>query len=98
MDAAQEGHVGVVEYLVHQGADVNARPQVPITESCLTLVAQCYSENVLVMCAQQNGWTALMSAARNGHLTVAEFLVFRGADVHMQSEVRDSEGEYRVCA
>ena len=35
----------------------------------------------------QSGWTALMSAARNGHFNVVETLLQRGASVDMQNVV-----------
>ena len=35
----------------------------------------------------QNGWTALMSASKNGHTTVVETLLQHGASVDKQKEV-----------
>ncbi len=34
---------------------------------------------------QQNGWTALMLAARDGHVRVAQYLIAHGADIHRRS-------------
>ena len=38
----------------------------------------------------QNGTTALMQASDYGRLPVVEYLVQQGADIHMQSTVRNS--------
>jgi len=36
----------------------------------------------------QHGWTAVMQAARNDHLSVVEYLVDRGADIEAKNSVR----------
>ena len=36
----------------------------------------------------QTGWTAIMFAAQNGHKDVVELLIFSGADVNHQKQVR----------
>jgi ankyrin repeat protein len=36
----------------------------------------------------QVGWTAVISAAVNGHLSVVEYLAGRGADIEAKSTVR----------
>lgn len=39
-------------------------------------------------CKLQRGWTALMSASKNGHANVVEILLQYGASMDMQDEVR----------
>jgi hypothetical protein len=39
----------------------------------------------------QDGWTALMFAASNGHLAMSELLLRHGADVHARDSVRASK-------
>ena len=36
----------------------------------------------------QHGWTALMRAAKHGHVEVVEALLKRGADMHAKNHVR----------
>ena len=37
-------------------------------------------------CSCRTGWAPIHLAAANGHLSIMEFLVARGADVHAQNE------------
>ena len=40
----------------------------------------------------QNGWTALLWASENGHLSIVEVLLERGADIHHKDDVRQRGG------
>ena len=40
----------------------------------------------------QSGWTALLYAARDGHLSCLELLVEKGADLNAKNWVRDECG------
>ncbi|KAK7456343.1 hypothetical protein VKT23_010589 [Stygiomarasmius scandens] len=85
-DAAYSGHLGVVKYLVENGADINA-----VGEKYGTaLQAAAYGGYLDVVKfltkkgADVNavgGRSALQAAALRGHLDVVKFLIEKGADV-----------------
>lgn len=83
--AANNGHAACVEALVGAGALVDHQNKV---RNCVSLLAASCS----VICGRvnfvlQEGWTALMVAAREGHVTCLEALVHSGAHINHAAEV-----------
>jgi uncharacterized protein len=85
--AIQTNHIGIVQYLLSQGAQVNLRGpllgETPVfvalrerNEDILNLLLQAHADlNV----RNNNGYTPLMLAAMNNDLDMVEFLQARGA-------------------
>ena len=68
---------------------------------CMTCMPLCSSlcvyeeveENLTVsVYVVQGGWTALLYASWNGHLSIVEVLLDRGADIHHKNNVRERGG------
>ena len=45
----------------------------------------------------QDGYTPLMEAVRQGHLSTVSFLLERGADIHPQDDVNEQLGIINIC-
>jgi hypothetical protein len=78
MFAAHVGHAEVVKLLVHAGADVNAQNKVTVWLNASVHVSASLNTNVP---RPQEGWSSLMLASEQGHVTVVQLLVGAGADV-----------------
>ena len=53
------------------------------------MVVVCFFLLVANLCFSQNGWTALMNAASNGHLGVVALLLDRGANIEAARNVNN---------
>jgi ankyrin repeat protein len=87
MAAAEKGDFGVVQALLAKGADANARLANGRTE--LVFSSQ-YGGVVVNKVRVDQGFSALMLAARNGHLEVVRLLLAAGADVNAKSSNGDT--------
>jgi len=88
MAAAQDGHVAIVERLLENGADANARNVVK--KVCTSALRSRGKNGYVVHCAlvvRQNGWTVLMGAAQHGHTEVVRRLLLAQANVHEKEAV-----------
>ncbi len=81
MCAAGKGHIATVAELVRLGAEINAKNKVRACER--VELESTHSCRVL-----QDGWTALVHAAGNGHTATVAELVRLGADIHAKDKVR----------
>jgi ankyrin repeat domain-containing protein 17 len=89
MEAAQEGHIDIVEYLINKEAKIDAVTNTmdsALTYACAnghTAIAE-----LLMSCGanveheSEGGRTPLMKAVRAGHLETAQYLIAKGADVN----------------
>ncbi|XP_076823769.1 ankyrin repeat domain-containing protein 17-like isoform X2 [Clavelina lepadiformis] len=89
MEAAQEGQLDLVKFLIQQGANVNATTT--SGDSALSYACEHghtdVADHLLAAGADlehetEGGRTPLMKAARAGHLCTVQFLISRGADVN----------------
>jgi len=92
--AASEGHLEVVQLLIDNGADVNARTTgggTPLhyATSHLEVVRRLLDNGADVNVKGHKGATALHFAAAKGNVAVARLLIERGADVN----ARDLSGQ-----
>ena len=90
LDAAYYGHLRIimVEYLVENGADMEAKNKV--SDVILLMWNHTYvTHEYMYLWMYQNGWTPLIVAARNGDLPVVEYLVENGADMEAKNNVND---------
>ena len=93
--AAVFGHCAVTEYLVAQGADVNAAATNGTGYTALTgAVTSGHTEIVAWLLAQGAGanyrygpgYSPLLAAAANGHLDIVKLLLEHGADLHARTD------------
>jgi pectate lyase len=86
--AARTGHTNVAEYLIANGADVNAGEWTPLQE------AAYYSKEMVELLLAKGAnintgkWTALHSALDAERFDIVELLLAKGADAN----IRDDEG------
>ena len=76
--AARSGNVAFVEFLISEGADVNAVDKVAVNQSPLHHVADKYA------------WTGTNKDKKRAYLEIAKILVSKGADVNKAIKLQDS--------
>ncbi|XP_030756084.1 ankyrin repeat domain-containing protein 17 isoform X3 [Sitophilus oryzae] len=105
MEAAQEGHIDLVRFLLEYGANVNAVTQT--NDTALTYACENGHTDVSELLLQyggdlehesEGGRTPLMKACRAGHLCTAEFLIKKGANVRKQTTNNDHTPLSLACA
>lgn len=94
--AAEQGRMQIVEYLVQQGADVNAttRPgtgeitplRYAIANDDWEMTRYLINNGAEVNKANPQGWTPIMTAARLGNREIIQLLVDAGADISARTE------------
>lgn len=91
MHAAANSHVHVAEYLVENGASVDAKDNVRCL-SCQFAVPQLLPTMLMCVCCPvcQSSATALIAASDGGHIDVLKYLAERGADVNATGYVSSS--------
>lgn len=77
MAASWGGHLHIARALLASGANIEARNQTVRRVTCADAVA---SRSLPLSNRMQHGWTALISAAAQGHYDVVVFLLDNGAD------------------
>ncbi|BES92174.1 multiple ankyrin repeats single kh domain [Nesidiocoris tenuis] len=96
MEAAQEGHLELVRYLLEANADVNAQTQTG--DTALTYACENGHTEVAKLLLQygadmehesEGGRTPLMKACRAGHLCTVKFLLSQNANVNKQTTNND---------
>ena len=86
--ASYDGHTEVVKVLVEAKADLNITGQVNLIINCqLTLTIDVYYDNCFIFISLQDGHTALIDAATEGHTSIVEILVDRGAATDIRNKV-----------
>jgi ankyrin repeat protein len=93
--AAEQGHMQIVEYLVQNGADVNATTSVStgevtplryaIANSDYQMTQYLIQHGADVNKANEAGWTPLMTAARVGNRDIIQLLLDSGADINARA-------------
>ncbi len=96
--AAEQGHMQIVEYLVENGANVNATTpakygevtplRYAIANEDYQMVRYLIQNGADVNHANQGGWTPVITAARVGNLDIIRLLLDAGAEL----DVRTSDG------
>ncbi|XP_031335923.1 ankyrin repeat domain-containing protein 17-like isoform X2 [Photinus pyralis] len=105
MEAAQEGHLDLVKYLLENNANVRAQTQTG--DTALTYACENGHTDVADLLLQfgadlehesEGGRTPLMKACRAGHLCTVQFLISKGADVNRQTTNNDHTPLSLACA
>lgn len=105
MEAAQEGHLDLVKFLLENKADVHAQTQTG--DTALTYACENghtdVAEVLLYYGAElehlsEGGRTPLMKACRAGHVCTVKFLIQKGADVNRQTTNNDHTPLSLACA
>ncbi|ORX82395.1 ankyrin [Anaeromyces robustus] len=91
MYASQNGFYSIVQYLLNNGADVNLKSKgdieneeeniqdININAPKISLVSQIKDQSKKIFGTVENGCSALMCAAKNGHLKIIQKLCDQGA-------------------
>ena len=92
--AASRGHTAVVKLLLNNKANVNYKSQkhgmtALMSAAQLDTLAALVEKGADVNAKSNQGWTALMGAAWDGHFEMVKFLISQHADANM----RNSSGE-----
>ncbi|UJR22944.1 hypothetical protein I4U23_025971 [Adineta vaga] len=105
MEASQEGHIELVQYLIQNSADVNQTTPAGETalayacESGHTEVAEIlFNSGAHIDQTENEGRTPLMKAARAGHTCTVRYLISKGADVNRSTNSNDSTVLSLACA
>ncbi|XP_066594349.1 ankyrin repeat and KH domain-containing protein 1 isoform X2 [Prorops nasuta] len=105
MEAAQEGHLELVRYLLASEADVHAQTQTG--DTALTYACENGHTDVADLLLQfgadlehesEGGRTPLMKACRAGHVCTVQFLISKRADVNRQTTNNDHTPLSLACA
>lgn len=105
MEAAQEGHMDLVKFLLENRANVHAQTQTGDTaltyasENGHTDVAEVLlSYHAELEHESEGGRTPLMKACRAGHICTVKYLIGKGADVNRQTTNNDHTPLSLACA
>ena len=105
MEAAQEGHLELVKYLLEARADVNA--QTGTGDTALSFACERGHTDVADLLLKwgadlehesEGGRTPLMKAVRAGHYCTAKFLISKGANVNKATTNNDHTPLSLACA
>ncbi|CAG9861269.1 unnamed protein product [Phyllotreta striolata] len=105
MEAAQEGHLDLVRFLLENGANVHAQTQTG--DTALTYACENGHTDVADLLLQygadlehesEGGRTPLMKSCRAGHLCTVQFLISKGANVRRQTTNNDHTPLSLACA
>ncbi|CAH0553399.1 unnamed protein product [Brassicogethes aeneus] len=105
MEAAQEGHLDLVKFLLENGANVHAQTQTG--DTALTYACENGHTDVADLLLQygadlehesEGGRTPLMKACRAGHQCTVQFLISKGANVRRQTTNNDHTPLSLACA
>ena len=97
--ASENGHLSVVEYLIHHGADVNKADKdgrtplyIASQNGHLSVVEYLIHHGGDVNKTDNDGWTALHNASFKGHRRIIEILGEHGGELNMKATSGWAEG------
>ena len=95
--ASKKGHASTVTILLNEGADIEAKDRVSILDDHTEYIYRIHViSDLMTIIDMQGGDTALIWASRQGHQSICQLLLTRGADIEAKDNVStlDDHTEY----
>ena len=100
MFACMNGHASTVTILLNEGANIEAKDKVSILDDHTEYIYRIHViSDLMTIIDMQRGWTALIYASNEGHLSICQLLLTRGADIEAKENVSifDDHTDYIYC-
>ena len=94
LDAAAEGNIEIVRFILRKGADINTKNNIGGTALMLAaengnteIVNLLLDKGADINSKDKDGWGALIFAAQNGHTEIITLLLDKGVDINLKTNI-----------